>query len=746
MFIQLHIHSHYSFLDSTLRVEEIVAAACRAGMNAVALTDTNGLYAVVPFVKTCREAGVRPIIGAEIVWEAGCGKREVGCWMWDVGGGKKEARGKRSEVRGQSEEANNDFSSLTSNFSLLTSNFPLRAVVLARDRSGYAELSRLVTQRQLEVGCGKWEVGGGRLEAGSGRREAGSEKLEARGQRSEVRSQRSEVRGQSEEASNNLTSDFSLLTSNSSLLDLSEEHVWILTDSPALLRLLAGRRNVFAELILTERRRAVCRNLYDLACALRIPLVATCDVHFARPDDYQFYRLLRAIRTQRTIETLDDEAEVGGGKSEAGNQGQEARGKRSEVRGQRYETVDKVSSLASHFPLPTSNFPPLVSAFFPVDEEHYFKTADEMARTFRGLRSALRNTRFIAERCEVDWLGRETPLLGEWKFPRVAASGGLPSDETAFSHLWKVTFEGLKQRYRPLTIEAMRRLEYELEVISRMGFCDYFLAVNEIAEEARRRGWLFLGRGSAANSIVSFALGLTPVDPIRHNLYFERFLNPERRSPPDIDLDFSWKERDAVVRWIFDRFGHDRVALISTHITLQPRQAIREAAKAMGIAEAEVNHFTRPIPGWLGGDFTSERMKDEGRRMKEEDGGRTLADLPSVFPECRGLPVGEEPWKTVLVHAQRLLGFPRHLSIHCGGLLITPDPITDYTPLQRSAKGPIITQMEMRAIESLGLIKIDILGNRSLGVMTDCLRLLEVGNKLSEKSDCLPDAIVCTQT
>jgi DNA polymerase III alpha subunit len=482
------------------------------------------------------------------------------------------------------------------------------------------------------------------------------------------------------------------------LLGLSEEHVWILTDSPALLRLLAGRRNVFAELILTPRRRGLCRRLYDLATAMRIPVVATGDVHFARPEDYPFYRLLQAIGAQQTIETLN-EAEVGSWRREAGG---EVRGQWSEAGGKVGSEKLEVRESASFYATQSKIQNLKSNIHRAVDVEHYFKTADEMAHTFRGLRSAIRNTRYIAERCDIVWANGRSPLLGQWKFPRV----GLPPNETAFSHLWKVTFEGLKRRYRPLTPEATRRLDYELEIISRLGFAEYFLAVNEIAEEARRRGFAFLGRGSAANSIVSFALGLTPVDPIRHNLYFERFLNPERGSPPDIDLDFSWKERDAVVRWIFDHFGHDRVALIATHITLQPRQAIREVGKAMGLTEAEVARFTRPIPGWLGE-------------------GQCLAELPAVFPECHHLPVGDEPWKTILAHAQRLIGFPRHLSIHCGGLLITPEPISDYTPLQRAAKGTIITQMEMHAIEDLGLIKMDILSNRSLGVLSDCLRRLK---------------------
>ena len=666
MFIHLHVHSHYSFLDSTLRIEEIVAAARHAKMDAVALTDTNGLYAVVPFIKACREAGVRPIFGAEI---NGFDAAEVASRLQKERGGRMKAEGGRREAdfglqiaecglvrrslgegrlrkaeggkreRGEKPEASIQHSA----FSVHSSD-RLRVVVLARDRVGYAELSRLVTQRRLAEPCGLQISDCGLRNADCG--------LSVSDSLSPLASEVCFSPGPRFEG-----------TLLDALLALSEEHVWILTDSPALLRLLARkasagsrRRNVFAELILTPRRQSLCRRLYDLARELRIPLVAAADVHFARRDDYSLYRLLRAIGLQKTIETLEEESQAG--------------------------------SLCHHV----------------VDEEHYFKTAEEMARAFRGLRAPLRNTRYIAERCNLDL------ALGDWKFPRVTLSSG----ETAFSHLWKVTFDGLKQHYRPLTPEATRRLEYELEIIARLGFCEYFLAVNEIAQAARQRGYLFLGRGSAANSIVSFALGLTPVDPIRHNLYFERFLNPERRSPPDIDLDFSWKERDAVVRWVFDHFGHDRVALISTHITLQPRQAIREVAKAMGVAEAEVSRFTRPIPGWLGE-------------------GEQLADLPEVFPECRSLPMGDEPWKTIIANAQRLLDFPRHLSIHCGGLLITPDPITDYTPLQRAAKGPIITQMEMHAIEDLGLIKIDILGNRSLGVLTDCLRTLEATMKNGQR-------------
>ncbi|OPZ19573.1 MAG: DNA polymerase III subunit alpha [candidate division BRC1 bacterium ADurb.BinA364] len=301
----------------------------------------------------------------------------------------------------------------------------------------------------------------------------------------------------------------------------------------------------------------------------------------------------------------------------------------------------------------------------------------------------------IAEACNL-----ELPL-GEWKTPRAP----LPDGETAFSHLWKAAFEGVRRRYRPLTREAVDRLRMEMETIDRLGFCHYFLAVRSIAEEARKRGFPVLGRGSAANSIVSYALGLTGVDPIRHNLYFERFMNPERGAPPDIDLDFSWRDRDEILDWTYETYGRDRVAMICATITLRERQAIREAGKALGLAESEVNRMTRPLSGFFW--------------MCDRDPA-----LLAKRPECRGLPLDQPPWPAALGHARRILDCPRHLSIHCGGVLICPEPITRYTPLQRAAKGLVTTQMDMRPIEDLGLIKIDLLANRALGVYSDSLRWL----------------------
>jgi len=200
--------------------------------------------------------------------------------------------------------------------------------------------------------------------------------------------------------------------------------------------------------------------------------------------------------------------------------------------------------------------------------QHFLKSPDEMRALFAHLPEALAAASRIADEC-VCAIG-----FDGWKFPKAH----VPPGETPYSVLWQKSFEGLKQRYRPLTREAVERLRYEIGIIDAKGFAPYFLAVDEIAAQARAWDLRMVGRGSAANSIVSYCLGLTHVDPLAHALFFERFLNPERATPPDIDLDFSWKDRDRLLAWVYGRWGDDRVAMISTHVTFGTRGALREVA------------------------------------------------------------------------------------------------------------------------------------------------------------------------
>jgi len=325
---------------------------------------------------------------------------------------------------------------------------------------------------------------------------------------------------------------------------------------------------------------------------------------------------------------------------------------------------------------------------------NYLAAAEQMQRLWRAFPEALKNTEAIRERCRLDL------NLGRYRFPGFP----LPPGETPFSYLWKISFRGLKRRYRPLTERAIERLKYELDTIEQLGFSTYFLVVWDIARRAGAMRIPAIGRGSAANSIVSYCLGITHVDPLAHNLYFERFLNPQRTSPPDIDLDFCWKRRDQILEYVYQTYGQDHVAMISTFVTLGARSAVREVAKVMGLEPEEIGRLSSPIPFW---------------------GVQDLRTVREDFPECRHLPLDREPYCTVINAAQRIRGYPRHLSVHPGGIVISPTPLTDDLPLEKAPKGLIITQYDMLAVEDLGLVKIDLLGQRSLGVLQDTVEAVE---------------------
>jgi DNA-directed DNA polymerase III PolC len=325
---------------------------------------------------------------------------------------------------------------------------------------------------------------------------------------------------------------------------------------------------------------------------------------------------------------------------------------------------------------------------------NYLAAPEAMQRLWREFPQALKNTEAIRERCRLDL------DLGTYRFP----SFPLPPEETPFSYLWKISFRGLKRRYRPLTERAIERLKYELDTIEQLGFSSYFLVVWDIARRARALRIPAIGRGSAANSIVSYCLEITHVDPLAHNLYFERFLNPQRTSPPDIDLDFCWKRRDQILEYVYQTYGQDHVAMIATTVTLGARSAVREVAKVMGLEAEEIRRLASPIPFW---------------------GVRDLRTVREDFPECRHLPLDREPYRTVINAAQRIRGYPRHLSVHPGGMVISPTPLTDHLPLEKAPKGLIITQYDMFSVEDLGLVKIDLLGQRSLGVLQDAVEAVE---------------------
>ncbi|HUU10531.1 MAG TPA: DNA polymerase III subunit alpha, partial [Phycisphaerae bacterium] len=333
---------------------------------------------------------------------------------------------------------------------------------------------------------------------------------------------------------------------------------------------------------------------------------------------------------------------------------------------------------------------------------------EAMAARFRRWPEAVANTVRIAADCRLDL------VLGRPVFPRAA----IPAGETPYSHLAKLAFAGLKTRYRPLRPEAVGRLENELAVIDRLGFADYFLILHEIVAWTRGQGIPCVARGSAAGSLVAYALGLSGVDPLRYGLLFERFLNLERADCPDIDIDICWRSRDRVIRHVYETHGSARVAMISTHQSFQAKSAFREVAKAHGLPPEEVDRLSRRLPYYSAAG---------------------IPDAVVSFPELRDFPLEREDIARVLEVAAVLDGFPRHLSVHVGGLVIADRPLTDYLPLQVAAKGIVITQYEADAVEAMGLVKMDLLAQRSISILATAVREIEKNHGVRVDPEALAD-------
>lgn len=331
-----------------------------------------------------------------------------------------------------------------------------------------------------------------------------------------------------------------------------------------------------------------------------------------------------------------------------------------------------------------------------VDEEFYFKSPKELNTTFNSYRNLIKNIDELVNKCNVQL------ELGKYHFPTYPRS-----DLDSFTKFYQIVYNGFERKYPDAGQKEKDRLKYEIEVITSLNYVDYFLVVWDIVQEAKRRGMLYIGRGSAANSMVAYCMDITQIEPISNNLYFERFLNKARSSPPDIDIDFSWKERDEIIKYVFEKYGYDKVAMISTHVTFRARSAFRETAKAFGISDREISTISKKIP-WTN--------------------AANLPNISKLFPESKSLKFDEEPWKTIVNLASQIANFPRHLSIHPGGIVIAPNKITDYCALEYAKNkglGLIVTQPDMYGIEDLGLIKLDLLSQRSLGVLRDSLNLIK---------------------
>ncbi|MFO7246137.1 MAG: DNA polymerase III subunit alpha [Thermaerobacter sp.] len=390
-----------------------------------------------------------------------------------------------------------------------------------------------------------------------------------------------------------------------------------------------------------DNERRLYRRVIDLARRLDVPLVATNDVHYLNQGDARAQEVLMCIQMGKT---LDDESRLS------------------------FET-----------------------------DQFYLKSPEEMAALplFREAPDALENSLRIAEACSVELeLGR--PLLPAFD---------VPTGEDEASYLRRLCYERLPQRYPDAGPEVRERLEYELSVIEKMGYPAYFLIVWDFIDYARRNGIpVGPGRGSAAGSIVAYLLGITNVDPLRFNLLFERFLNPERVSMPDIDIDFCFERRDEVIDYVVRKYGEDRVAQIITFGTMAARAVIRDVGRVLGMPYGEVDRIAKMVPAQL---------------------GITLDDALAQSPELAAAYRDDERVRELIDLARSLEGLPRHASVHAAGVVIAPGPLMDYVPLQKMGDGTIVTQFDWMKVEQAGLLKMDFLGLRTLTVMHETVRLVE---------------------
>src|SRR5881392_3572658 len=625
VFVHLHCHSHYSFLRGVASPEEIVAAAVEQKMPAVALTDTNGLYAAVSFYQAAKKAGINPIVGVVL---------DVEFYV-----------------------SSDPFRNCQTRHS---TSVPL--TLLAADLEGYINLCQLVTLRHLGTTKLSENI---RSPETDGRPVTLQELAEHnRGiialapanhlpllSFASLRMTKEKKRAGGASPAPTKTTQGDDHCQDQGISSTSHESP-VATHFSQLKEIFAARLYIEVQ-HLSPGDGQTLHEAERLGHELGVRLVATNNVHFLRPEEHLHHRTVNAIRTGGLLTTVA---------------------------------------------------PPEITT-----AKAWFKPAAEMQKLFPDHPELLQATLEIAGRCNLQL------ELGKLIFPEFT----VPEGDTPDSYLQKLSFTGALRRYHSFTPQVRSRLMPELEVIKKWGLAPYFLLVLDIVKEARRRGIPAVARGSAARSMVTYCLGISRVCPLRWGLYFERFLNEQRGDCPDIDIDICGARRDELLDYVYEHWGSEHVAMISSFITMHARLAVREVAKVFGVPPGEVDRFTKRLPH---------------RPVRE------ILQAIRALPECRDLPIDDEPWKTILQVALRLDDLPRHLGIHPCGTVISARPLTWLTPLERSTKGIVVTQYDMNAIEALGLIKMDLLGQRGFTTLSLALDNVEKAkNRSNDNTKMAPD-------
>jgi DNA polymerase-3 subunit alpha len=570
-FVHLHLHSQFSLLESTIRVDSLMKRLKELQMPAVALTDKYNLFGAIPFYQQCHLHGVKPILGCEV---------------WVTTGSRLD----RSQASGRPDNA-----------------YPL--ILLAENEDGYKNLMQLSSAGYLQG-----YTQGPRVDRDVLARHAKGLIALSGGEEGEI--------------------DRFLL----------KEEAPVALKTANLYQEIFGKDHFFLELTDHHKpeQKRVLKALMDIAEKTGIPVVATNDVHYLRPEDAPNHEVLLAL-----------------GKGEV------------------------ISS-------PTR---PVMGS-----DEFYLKSAAEMLKLFGEVPQALQQTLEISSRCNV------TLEFGQSRMPSFPMKD---KAMTEHAYLEKLCLDGLEKRFGTHAYDPQikGRMIDELGIIQKTGFSGYFLIVWDVITNARKMGIpVGPGRGSAAGSLVSYLIGITDVDPIKYDLLFERFINPERVSAPDIDVDVCDTRRDEVLKYITQAYGKDRVASIVTFGTMAAKAVIRDVGRVLEIPLPEIDRIAKLIP------FEPKI---------------TLQDVQDRVPELKALATEEGPLRKLWDVSRALEGLVRHISTHAAGVIIGNEPLLLSVPLCRGTGDEVLTQYDMNALKDVGLLKLDILGLRTLTVIDETLKRVE---------------------
>lgn len=562
-FVHLHVHTQFSLLDGASQIKALVEKAAQFGMTSLAITDHGNMFGVMQFINEANKRGIKPIIGCELY----------------------VAAGSRFDKRSKEDRSG------------------YHLILLAKNKTGYHNLSRLVSKGYIEGFYYTPRVDKELLKEYSEGIIALSACLGGEVPKSIIKSGYA--------VADSVVKEFKEIYGDDYYLEVQDHGL--------------------------PEQHEVNSAIFELSASNNIKMVVTNDVHFINKEEHQAHHILICLNTGRDL--TDNE---------------------------------------------TMNY----------SGNEYLKSVEEMKALFPDAPELLSNTLEIASKVE-EYSLKHDIILPVFPIPK--------EFKGADEYLRHLTFQGAATKYEELTSEVKDRLDYELSVIERMGYAGYFLIVQDFISEARRRNVLVgPGRGSAAGSAVAYSIGITNIEPIKYNLLFERFLNPERQSMPDIDIDFDDYGRDDIIEYVINKYGHDKVAQIITFGSMASRSAIRDVARVLKLPLPEADRLAKMVP-----DSASMNLK------------KALKENPDLADELKN---GDPLVKKTLRFALTLEGSVRQTGTHACGVIIGPDALIDHIPLctQKDTE-MIVTQYDGRYIENAGMLKMDFLGLKTLSIIKDTI-------------------------